>query len=202
MARMSNRSYELQVGISMSIYMVLIVLVWPLSRQDGEIWLKTLYALIPVVPVTYVIGIMARRIVRSDEFEQRMHLIGLGVASAVISVLTLIAAFLALSKLLTLEWAAVALMWVFPLMMITYSIVRSYATRRYGGGDACDESPRGWPLYARFIFLGVTVCLLAAYAHYLRHNEELTSMVLGMACGIAGVGGLLWIWKRLRKRQP
>ena len=33
MARMSNRSYELQVGIAMSIYMVLIVLVWPLSRQ-------------------------------------------------------------------------------------------------------------------------------------------------------------------------
>jgi len=201
MARMSKRTYELQVAVAMSLYMVLIVLVWPLSRQDGAVWLKTLYALIPVVPVVYVIGLMAQRIVRSDEFEQRMHLIGLGVASAVVSIMTLIAAFLALAKLFTLEWAAIALMWVFPLMMITYSAARGYATRRYGG-DGCDEGVTGWPAYARFVFIGVTLALLAAYAYYVRRSEELTSLVLGMACGIVVVGGFLWIRKWMRSRNP
>ena len=108
--------------------------------------------------------------------------------------LTLIAAFLALAKLFTLEWAAVALMWVFPLMMITYSAVRSYATRRYGGGDACDEGPTRLAVVRALHFSSASPsALLAAYAYYLRRNEELTSIVLGMACGIAGVGGLLWI---------
>jgi hypothetical protein len=152
-----------------------------------------------VIPVTYVIGLLAQRIVRSDEFEQRMHLIGLGVSSAVVAVASLIAAFLALAKLFTLDWAAVALMWVFPLQMLTYAFVRSYAARRYGGGDECDSST-GWPLYARFLVIGVTICLLAAYARYLRHSEELTAMALGMACGLAVVGGGIWLWHRLRKR--
>lgn len=201
MARMSKRTYEVHVAIAMSIYMVLIVLVWPLSKQDGAIWLKTLYALIPVVPVVYVIGLMAQRIVRSDEFEQRMHLIGLGVASAVTSIATLIAAFLALAKLFTLEWAAVALMWVFPLMMVTYSAARSYATRRYGGGEACEEGLPAWTLYARFALIGITICALAAYAYFVRQSEELTSLVLGMACGMITVGGFLWLRKWLRSRK-
>jgi hypothetical protein len=198
--RMSKGMYERRVMIAMSIYVALLLVVWPLSRDAADVGSKLFFALVPVLPLLYVIWLLAQRILQSDELEQRMHLIGLGVASAVVSVASLICAFLALAKLMTLETAALALMWVFPLMMITYGIVRSYAGRRYGV-DGCDEGD-AWPYYVRFMSLAVLFCGLAAYARWRAHDDYLTGMACGMACGMLITGGFFWLRRRILKKTP
>ncbi len=200
MTRLSKAAYERHVMIAMSIYVLLLLLVWPLTRDTAELLPKIAYALLPIAPLLYVIWLLWRRIRDSDELEQRTHLIGLGVASAFVSVFSLVCAFLALSKVMTLDAAAVALLWVFPLLMITYGLVRGYAARRYGS-NFCDDD-EGWPYYVRFLLLAAFFSALAAYARFREHDDFFAGVASGMAVGLVLGSAFLWLRKRLRKNTP
>src|SRR5215469_7471415 len=152
MARLSEQSHQRRVMIAMAIYVAVFLWVWPLARSADGLWLKTAYALAPVPPILYVIWLMARRVLTSDELEQRTHLIGLGVATAVLSVYGIVSGFLAAAHVFDLDWAAAALVWIFPLLIVVYSATRAWAARRYGGG-ACDED--GMPRAIQFLYLAV-----------------------------------------------
>src|SRR5215475_1386435 len=120
MPRMAQRTYDRRIMLAMTVYVVVLLAVWPLAKATSEPLPKIGYALTPVLPLFYVIWLMARKILQSDELEQRTHLIGLGVAAAVVSVLSLISGFLAAAGAMTLDATSVVLMWIFPLLMLSY----------------------------------------------------------------------------------
>ena len=134
MPRFTTAQYRRQVYGLMLAYVACMLLVWPQARGAAGLPLKTLLALVPAVPVVAVIWLTARRVMQSDELEQRVHMVALGIASGVVAVLSLIGGFLCAAGVLRL--GGDVLIWVFPLLLVSYSLGRARMARRYGGaGD-------------------------------------------------------------------
>ena len=198
MARLSERAHQRRLMIAMAIYVALFLWVWPLARSADALWLKTVYALTPVPPVLYVIWLMARRVLAGDELEQRTHLVGLGVAAAAVSIFGLVAGFLASAQVFTRDWAATALVWMFPLLMVVYTAARAQAARRYGGG-ACDAE--GTSRAAGFLYLAAVFAAIAAYVYWRKGDAQDTGLAVGMAAGML-IGAVFFaLRQRLRRRS-
>jgi uncharacterized membrane protein YfcA len=159
--------------------------------------MKVCLALVPVVPMLYVISLMFRRIRESDELEQRMHLVGLGVATAVLGTLSLIGGFLSAAGVLKLD--GTVLIWVFPVTVICYGFTRWWVSRRYGADAACDDDA-AIPRYVWFLLGG---CVGLAMAWFSRHS--LDDMSVGFLCGAGagflGMGLAIGIARWQRRRQ-
>jgi hypothetical protein len=198
MPRSNRRSYDVRIMFAMALYVVVFLVVWPLVRSTNEPWLKVVYALTPVPPLLYVIWIMAVRILRSDELQQRQHLIGLGVATVVVSVVSIIAGFLAAADLLALDTTSIVLVWIFPLLIIVYSIARGYAARRYGGSALCDDDER-MPAYQRFLY-GAAISLFIAVFVYLRMGSN-PALHIVVAMSVAQIIAAIFFGLRYARRQ-
>jgi hypothetical protein len=198
-ARLAQKNYDRRVMLAMTVYVVVLLCIWPLAKASTEAWPKIGYALTPVAPLLYVIWLIAQKVLNSDELEQRTHLIGIGVAAAVVSVVSIVSGFLAAANALTLEGTAIVLMWLFPLLMLTYGAARSYAARQYGGG-ACDEDER-MPLYIRFLWAAALFGFVAAYAYFRSGDEEIVSIMLGFTVGTLAASAIFAI-RRWRRRTP
>ncbi|MBE1159375.1 hypothetical protein [Dyella acidiphila] len=199
MTRFTQKQYEAQTLWAMLVYCALILFVWPLLRAPMAFGLKLLGALAPALPVIYLIFLLARRIRASDEFEQRTHLAALGVAAAVTSVLGLIGGFLSMAKVVQLD--GTVLIWVFPVIMWSYSLARWYVLRRYGERSWCSEEASSW-YYLRFALLGVVV-IAVIWLYPPALDSYRLGFVYGTAGGIAGAGlATAFIrWRRQRQRD-
>lgn len=131
MARFSTRRFNVYVMLLMAIYVALLWFVWPHVRDAHNVSWKILLAVSPTVPVTWMVWLMARRVMLSDELEQRLHLIALGVATAVIGTACLIAGFLAMAKVWRGDGSE--LFWVFPVLCLLYGFTRFGLKRRITG---------------------------------------------------------------------
>jgi hypothetical protein len=154
MSRLTQRQYERRLMAAMAVYMVVMLGIWPMLRTAHDLPLKVLLALAPVLPMLYVMTLMARRIRDSDELEQRTHLLALGGATGAVGALSMIGGFLASAKVLPLDGTILIL--VFPAMMFCYGIARWGFARRYGVILTCEEqSPV--PLYLRFALMALVL---------------------------------------------
>jgi len=199
MTRMTTRRYQRQSMAAMVAYVALLLLVWPLARTADGLTLKMLAALAPVVPMLWLFVLMARHIRDSDELEQRMHLMALGVATVVTAVFSLIGGFLATAHVVALDGSV--LVWVFPLMMASYGIARMVLVQRYGGEPlACAGT--GIPLYQRLLLVAFLMGGVALVA-WTKNDMQAWGVFCGMACVFAVFGVLLgWRrWYRWRHRH-
>lgn len=131
MARFSNRRYNAYVMLLMAVYVALLWFVWPHVREThGTLW-KILFAVSPTVPVTWVVVLMARRVMLADELDQRLHLIALGVATALVGTACLVAGFLAMGKVWHGDGSELFL--VLPVLMFIYGFTRLGLKRHYTG---------------------------------------------------------------------
>jgi hypothetical protein len=196
MARLTPRQYQRRTLLAMSGYVGFMLLAWPMVRTADSTLLKVLLALAPVVPMLYVIGLMARRILDADELEQRTHLVALGAATAVIGGLSLVGGFLAAAQVFKTDGAI--LIWVFPVMMLSYGITRWWVGRRYGMSLSCEDD-RGMPIAWRFL---LAAAASAAIAWLGRHKFD--DMGLGVLCGMSAAflfAGVVLSWMRWRARR-
>jgi len=131
MARPSPIQYRRNVFVTMAIYVTLMLLEWPHVRGASSPSLKALLALAPLVPVMWVIWLMAKRVVNSDELEQRLHLIALSAATALVAIASLAGGFLSAAGVIALDGDV--LIWVFPTLCMTYGRTHLWLGRRYGG---------------------------------------------------------------------
>jgi hypothetical protein len=190
MSRMDIKRYERQVMLSMAIYMIVLFAADPLLRATSGLPLKALLALVPVLPVLYVITLMWRRIRDSDELEQRTNLVALGVATALVSALSLVGGFLSAGGVVRL--GGEVLIWVFPALMAIYGIAHKWVSRRYGVDSVCDEGGSAWlPWY----FAAVGAAMLA-YALYLWRQNHLGSAAAMLAVALIFGAMGLWVWRR------
>lgn len=199
MKRLTERQYQRHVSVTMLAYVGAMVLVWPLARTTPELWLKILLAAAPALPMLYVISLLARKVAQSDEFEQRVHLVALGVASAVLAALSLVGGLLAAAGAVPLDGSI--LIWVFPLMMVTYSLTRWWViTRRYGGSTECEQATWSLPMRLLLVAALMGVVLLAAW-----WRGRLDDLGAGLLAGLGGTSLLLAAiesvrrWRRVRR---
>lgn len=131
MARFSTKRYNTYVLLLMAGYIALLWFLWPHLRDAHSVWWKVAIAVSPTVPVSWVVVLMARRVMLADELEQRLHLIALGVATAVVGTASLIAAFLAMGKVWHGDGSE--LFWVFPALCLLYALIRLGLKRHMTG---------------------------------------------------------------------
>ena len=202
MKRLSERAYQRHVSITMLAYVGAMVLVWPLARTAPGLGLKIALAAFPALPMLYVIGLMARKVAQSDEFEQRIHLVALGVASAVLAALSLLGGLLAAAGAVPLDGSI--LIWVFPLMMVTYSLTRWWViTRRYGGSTECEQAS-AWSVPMRLLLMAglMGVVLLAAWWRGRLDDTSLGLLTgIGASCVVLAAITAARRWRRARRER-
>lgn len=194
MARQLYRRYQLELLPAMAIYMAVMILLWPQVAKVDALWLKWLLALLPMLPLGLAILAMVRLVLRSDELEQRAHLIGLAVAAALVAFLSMAGGFLAAARLVKVDGSI--LIWVFPVLVLVYAFVRGWAARRMGGSALCDEDAfriRRWLLPIAIVLAGVIGIWHAQMSDYL------IGLLSGVAFGFA-LGGVAWLYGRWRDR--
>jgi hypothetical protein len=196
MPRFSEKAYRRRVWLAMTAYVGCMLLLWPQLHVVSGPVLKVALALLPVVPMLYLISLMWRRVRHSDELQQRTHLVALGVATMVVSALSLGAGFLAAAQVLVLRGDI--LIWVFPVILVCYDLTRWWVGRRYGVMGTCEEAPR-FPVYLRLLLAAAAIALGAlVYRHQV--GERQFDAFLGMACVLAAAGVLAAL-VRWRTRQ-
>lgn len=197
MSHFSERQYRHQLSIAMVAYMAAMLLVWPLARTTASVPLKVLLAVLPVLPMLYVIGLMARRIGASDEFEQRVHLVALGAATALLGALSLVGGFLAAAGVLALDGSV--LIWVFPVTMLGYGAARWWLlVRHYGGSAACEEG--GSLVWRLALIAGLSLMVVVVAWWRGRLDDFQAGLLCGMAPGLLLLVALV-LWRRRRSRR-
>jgi hypothetical protein len=192
MARIPARTFDRRLMFAMAIYVAVFLAVWPQARGAADAWIKTICALVPVLPLGYVIWLIAQRVLHSDELEQRTHLIGIGVAAAVVALVSIVAGFLAAAGLLSLDTTAVVLVWIFPLLLLIYGAARSVAARRYGSAGCDDER---MPRQLR-LFYSAAITAFAALVVFLRNGTAEVSALLLAFAALQMLLALLFALKR------
>jgi hypothetical protein len=132
MPRFTRKQHRRQQAAVMTIYVVLMLLVWPYARHVASLPWKVVVTLVLVLPVVVFIWLMAKEVMDSDELEQRVHLVALSTATGVVAALSMAAGFLCAAGAIVLNGDI--LLWVFPALCLSYSAARALFARRYGGG--------------------------------------------------------------------
>lgn len=195
-SRTTEKQYRQRLTLAMTVYVGVMLLAWPLVRTAEGTLLKVALALTPVLPVLYVVWLMVRRVWHGDELEQRTHLIGLGVSTVVVGVLSLVGGFLAAAHVLMLQGSV--LIWVFPVLLVGYDATRWWVARRYGASAPCSEDGH-MPAW-RACLLGAAVMGLLALAMLLRQQPDgaralaIPALALVLAALVTGI----LRWRRMR----
>ncbi|WP_266183688.1 hypothetical protein [Dyella humicola] len=187
MPRLNYRRYQQRMLAAMAFYTGFMLLVWPSVRTVTGLPLKISLALAPLVPMFYVLMLLAQRIRDSDELEQRTHLIALGVSTGVTAALSLLGGFLCIAHLVPLDGSV--LIWVFPLMMICYGASRWYVGRAYGLDTGCDGGERVASAL-RLMLLGAIVAVAAAYGWRHGWDDFRVGLLTGVGSGLL-LGGMV-----------
>jgi len=130
------KTYRLRVLALMTVYVVLIFLVFPYAKSVENVAMKVALSLLQVAPVIAVLWLMVVQVMRSDELQQRLHLLALSVATGVVAATSLIGGFLSAVHAIALDGDV--LIWVFPALCFSYGAARVLIARRYGG-SGCEE---------------------------------------------------------------
>ncbi len=94
MPRFVDSTYRRNIALLMAVYIALLLVLWPLIKSTSVLALKAVFTLLPVVPMIAVLWLIARRVMDSDELQQRVHLIALSAATGVVSAVSLAVGFL------------------------------------------------------------------------------------------------------------
>jgi hypothetical protein len=130
MPRYTQKQYRNQVFAVMTVYVILMLAEWPHVRDATSLPWKIALALVPTLPIVVIIWLMAKRLMHSDELEQRLHLMALSVATGILCVLSLVGGFLCAAHVIDLDGDV--LIWVAPVLSFMYGLVRWGLGRRYG----------------------------------------------------------------------
>ena len=130
MSRYTQKQYRSQVLAAMTVYVVLMLAEWPHVRSIPTLPWKIALALAPALPVILVIWLMAKRVMHSDELEQRLHLLALSMATGAVCGLSLVAGFLCAAGVLVLDGDV--LIWIAPILFVIYGAMRWWLAQRYG----------------------------------------------------------------------
>lgn len=125
-----RRRYLREFIPAMAGYVIGLFLSLWLLKQVEEPALRALIALIPVAPVVFVVRALIRYIRDADELQRQIELESVSLATAMVSMLYLAGGFLQMAKVIDIP-SGMAMFWVFPLVCLSYGLVKTVVARRY-----------------------------------------------------------------------
>jgi hypothetical protein len=122
-SRAGDRRFVREFVPAMLIYMVVMLYLWPLQKGMGPGWPKTALALLPLLPISWVILASIRHVLASDELERRQHLEALAIGVALVCVAGMALGLLGAAGVLVLDGTTVLLL-LYPAICLTYGAIR------------------------------------------------------------------------------
>jgi len=110
-------------------YAVVLVIVLPLARRAEVLGWQFVLALVPLLPLAWMLRATVRYIRDSDEFQRRLHLEALAVSAAVVCFVSMAGGILAAANVIALDGSV--LLWVFPALCFLFGVLRCQIARRY-----------------------------------------------------------------------
>jgi hypothetical protein len=126
--RAVHRRYLREFFPAIASYFILLFASLSMLKYVHETSLKFLIALLPVLPIVFVIRAMVHFVADSDELERRVQLEAICIASLSVGLLSFAAAFLRAAGLLLIDNA---LMLVLPALFAFYGVSLVWVKRRY-----------------------------------------------------------------------
>lgn len=125
------RRYRRNMLPAMGLYALLVFAsMWLLRLPVESAPLRALFAVLPVLPMGWVMAAFLRYVREVDEFKHRIELEAIGVAALLVAMLYMTGGFLQLGGLIEVP-SGVAMIWVFPLLALGYGLGKFLAQRRY-----------------------------------------------------------------------
>ena len=130
-AQPAGRRYLRALWPIMVAYSVTLFLsIWLVKRGIDSVPLRAVVAVLPVLPIALLMRAALRYLREIDELQRRIETEAIGIASLLVSLLYFAGGLLQKAKVVDVD-AAVAMIWVFPLLCATYGIAKMVLTRRY-----------------------------------------------------------------------
>lgn len=125
------RRYRRNMLPAMGLYALLVFAsMWLLRLPVESAPLRALFAVLPVLPMGWVMAAFLRYVREVDEFKHRIELEAIGVAALLVAMLYMTGGFLQLGGLIEVP-SGVAMIWVFPLLALGYGLGKFLAQRKY-----------------------------------------------------------------------
>lgn len=128
--RAAERRYLRTFFPAIIAYVLITLGIWPLAGQVHSGTAKALIALLPVIPMAFVVRAVVRQVLASDELQRRVQLEAILIASMSVSLLSFGAGFLQAAGLLHFKGG---LMLVLPMLFAVYGVAAWWVRRRYRG---------------------------------------------------------------------
>ena len=126
MDRVTKR-YLREFILAMTVYVIAIILSVTLIEQTPrDSVLRILWAVMPIVPIFFVLAAFMRYLGGIDELQQRIQLQAIGFAAGATSLLTFVYGLLE-----NVGFAPLSVIYVFPLMVTLWGLSLTYFSRRY-----------------------------------------------------------------------
>lgn len=108
------------------------VCVWLLQHVlvDANAWLRALVGLLPIIPISFLVHAIVRRMLAGDELQRRIDLQAIAVSSMLVGLGALTLSLLIIAGVLQLSGRQ-ALQWVLPALVMGYGIAKLWVARRY-----------------------------------------------------------------------
>ncbi len=118
--------WPIMIGYSLSLF----VSIWLINRGIESVPLRAAVAVLPALAIVLLMRAALRYLREIDELQRRIETEAIGIASLLVSVLYFAGGLLQLAKVIELE-AGVAMIWVFPLLCLSYGIAKMILSKRY-----------------------------------------------------------------------
>ena len=130
-AQAAGRRYLRALWPALALYsLTLFASIFLIRRGIESVPLRGLVAVLPVLPIGWMMLAALRYLREVDELQRRIETEAIGIASLLVSLLYFAGGLLQKAKVVDLD-AAMAMIWVFPLLCAVYGITKMVLTRRY-----------------------------------------------------------------------
>ena len=118
--------WPIMIGYALTIFVSITLI----KRGIESVPLRALVAVLPTLPLVLFLRAALRYLRETDELQRRIETEAIGAASLLVSVLYFAGGLLQNAKVIDIDSAA-AMIWVFPLLCLTYGIAKMRLTKRY-----------------------------------------------------------------------
>lgn len=130
-AQPAGRRYLRALWPAMVTYsLTLFASIWWIRQGIESLPLRGLVAVLPVLPIAWMMRAALRYLREIDELQRRIETEAIGIASLLISLVYFAGGMLEKAEVIGMD-AGVAMIWVFPMLCAAYGIAKVILTRRY-----------------------------------------------------------------------
>jgi hypothetical protein len=122
----ASKNYARDFTVTMIAYAVIIIVSRLILNNLGDTFWRFPIALLPVIPVIFLILTFMRYLAAIDELQQKIQLQAIGFASGTTGLMTFAYGFLEL-----VGFPRLSTFFIFPMMIMLWGIGLSYFSRRY-----------------------------------------------------------------------